>query len=405
MRALIWLIALFALAAGLAMVAGLNQGYVLMVLPPWRMQLSLNFFLLLALGGFLLAYFLLRLFSRTVGLPSRVSSWRERRRRDKGGKALRDALLALFEGRYAQALKAAAAAHGAGNQPGAAALVAVRAAHALSDDNRYRHWLAAAEEEGEEVRVARLMTEAELALKDHRYAEAQERLQSIEIEGPGRVAVERLGVEAAAALGNWEELLRLTRQLRKQKALTVEQAAPLVRRAHLGRMREIGADGALLAAYWQDVPTEEQRDRLLVEQAAPLLAAAGQGALLRPALERMLDERWDSALARLYGECAVEPDDAVACLMKAEGWLKAHPRDVNLLYALGQLSLTAQLWGKAKAYLEASLGIEPTLETRLALAHLFERIEQSDEAQLQYRAAAEIVAGRHSTALVPVSTD
>ena len=55
MRALIWLIALFALAAGLAMVAGLNQGYVLMVLPPWRMQLSLNFFLLLALGGFLLA--------------------------------------------------------------------------------------------------------------------------------------------------------------------------------------------------------------------------------------------------------------------------------------------------------------------------------------------------------------
>mgnify|MGYP001374559802 FL=1 len=405
MRALIWLIALFALAAGLAMVAGLNQGYVLMVLPPWRMQLSLNFFLLLALGGFLLAYFLLRLFSRTVALPSRVSSWRERRRRDKGGKALRDALLALFEGRYAQALKAAAAAHAAGNQPGAAALVAVRAAHALNDENRYRHWLAAAEQEGEEIRVARLMTEAELALKDHRFAEAQERLQSIEIEGSGRIAAERLGVEAAAALGNWEELLRLARQLRKHKGLTAEQAAPLLRRAHLGRMREIGADGALLAAYWQDIPGEEQRDRLLVEEAAPLLAAAGQGALLRPALERMLDERWDSGLARLYAECAANPDDAVACLIKAEGWLKSHPDDGNLLYALGQLSLTAQLWGKAKGYLEASLGIEPALETRLALAHLFEKIEQSDEAQLHYRAAAELVAGGRSTALVPVSTD
>jgi uncharacterized protein HemY len=68
MRALLWLIAIFAFAAGLAMIAGLNDGYVLVVLPPWRVQLSLNFFLLLAIAGFLLAYLLLRLFSRTAGL-------------------------------------------------------------------------------------------------------------------------------------------------------------------------------------------------------------------------------------------------------------------------------------------------------------------------------------------------
>ncbi|PKO50979.1 MAG: heme biosynthesis protein HemY, partial [Betaproteobacteria bacterium HGW-Betaproteobacteria-21] len=47
MRALIWLIGIFALAAGMAMLAGLNEGYVLVVLPPWRAQLSLNLLLLL----------------------------------------------------------------------------------------------------------------------------------------------------------------------------------------------------------------------------------------------------------------------------------------------------------------------------------------------------------------------
>jgi HemY protein len=49
----------------------------------------------------------------------------------------------------------------------------------------------------------------------------------------------------------------------------------------------------------------------------------------------------------------------------------------------------AQLWGKAQSYLEASLNLAPTVETHLALAGLFERLDRADEAQAHYRAAAE----------------
>ena len=96
MRALIWLIGIFALAAGLAMAAGLNEGYVLLVLPPWRAQLSLNLFAVLAGLGFVVAYLLVRLVRRTLELPGRVAQWRERRRREKAGLALREALRTLF---------------------------------------------------------------------------------------------------------------------------------------------------------------------------------------------------------------------------------------------------------------------------------------------------------------------
>jgi HemY protein len=401
MRALLWLIAIFAFAAGLAMIAGLNDGYVLVVLPPWRVQLSLNFFLLLAIAGFLLAYFLLRLFSRTAGLPGRISSWRARRRREKESQALRDALLALFEGRFAQALKSAGAAFAAGDQPGAAALVAARAAHALNDDGRYRQWMENAAAQGEEVRVARLMTEAELALEGRRFAEAQERLAALEGAGTRPIAAQRLGVEVAAELGDWSELLRLVRQLRKHKAMAAEQAVPLMRRAHLGRLEALAADAAALATYWQDIPADELLDRDLVRRAAPILSAAGLGPLLRRPLEHLLDEEWDTTLAREYASCANDEDEAVTCLVRAEGWLQQHPRDGNLLFALGRLSMTAQLWGKAQGYLEASLGFLPAVETRLALAHLFEQIERPDEAQQQYRAAAELVASKPATALVP----
>ena len=105
MRTLIWLIGIFAIAVGVAMVAGLNDGYVLLVMPPWRVQLSLNLLVVILVAGSALGYALMRLISRTLQLPTRVAQWRERRRRERAGRALTDSVHVLFEGRFAQSLK------------------------------------------------------------------------------------------------------------------------------------------------------------------------------------------------------------------------------------------------------------------------------------------------------------
>ncbi len=388
MRALIWLIGLFALAAGLAMVAGLNDGYVLVVLPPWRVQLSLNLLAVLLIAGFLAAYAVMRLVGRTVALPGRVLKWRERRRQEKAGRALRDALRAFFEGRFAQALKLASSSFAIDDNPAMATLVAARAAHAMRDDTRYRIWIGRAADQGEETRAARLMTEAELAVQVRHFDEAAERLDMLRLAGHRNIAALRLSLRVASALNKWDEVLRLTRQLRKHKALSDEQAEPLLRRAHIERLQELAGDGTALAAYWNAIPADELQDRHLVERAAPLLAAADQGAIISRTLERLLDEEWDSGLARLYGHCGGE-GDAVARLAKAEGWLKRQPRDAGLLYALGRLCMDAQLWGKAQSYLEASLNLLQSVDTHLALAQLLEQLESPERAQQHYRAAAE----------------
>ncbi|CAI06732.1 heme biosynthesis HemY N-terminal domain-containing protein [Aromatoleum aromaticum] len=386
MRTLLWLIALFALAAGVAMLASVNTGYVLVVLPPWRAQLSLNLLIVALLATFFIGYVVLRLVGKTIALPGRVGVFRERRRKDKAGRALREGLRALFEGRFAQALKLSGKAFDAGESRSMAALVAARAAHGMHDDTRYRIWIGRAAEQEEEVRVARLMTEAELAIEGRRFEEAAERLENLRLSGHRHIAALRLSLKVASALGHWEEVLRLARQLRKHKALTDEQAQPVVRRAHVERIRELARDGEALAAYWRSIPAAELGDRHMVEEAVPYLAAAGQGALVRKTVERMLDTEWDGGLARLYAQCA--NGDAAGCLARGEGWLRKHPKDADLLYALGRLCLAAQLWGKAQSYLEASLNLAPTIETHLALAHLFERLERAEEAHTHYRAAA-----------------
>jgi len=393
MRALIWLIGIFALAVGVAMVAGVNDGYVLVVLSPWRAQISLNLFIVLLVAGVALIHVLLRVLARTLALPARVAQWRDRRRREKADRSLHDALNALFEGRFSQSLKSASTAYAAADGSAMAALVAARAAHGLQDDTRYREWLDHAAEQGKDSEVARLMTEAELAIERRQFDVAAARLAQLREAGHKHIAMLRLESEVALALGRWEELLHILRQLRKHKALTLEQAAPGMRRAHIGRMQELEASPTALADYWEAIPSEELQDRGLLEEALPLLARAGCAARARAQTERLLEERWDSGLARLYAYCAGSVDEARACLHRAETWLERQPRDPGLLFALGQLCRRTELWGKAQSYLEASLGLKPEVETHLALAHLFDTLERRDEAQRHYRAAAERLGG------------
>lgn len=107
MRALFWLLILAALAVGLSLAARYNEGYVLLVLPPWRAEVSLNLFLLAALAAFSVLYLLARAVNHTLGLPRAVAQFRRRRQQEKAGIALRDAWRLLQEGRYGHALRCA----------------------------------------------------------------------------------------------------------------------------------------------------------------------------------------------------------------------------------------------------------------------------------------------------------
>lgn len=389
MRALLWLIGIFALAAGLALLAAHNTGYVLLVSSPYRVQLSLNLFVCLLAILFLALYLVLRLIRRTLQLPGAVGRIRAQRRRDGAHRNLRDGLRLFMEGRYAQALKRASESHRAGDGEGIAALLAARAAHEMHDDARYREWIEKATKV-DAMRTARLMTEAELALDGRRFEEASSRIEALRAKGERHIAAQRLALRAAQGARRWEETARLARQLRKHKAMGEEAAAAIVRRAHLECLRDRSGDPTALQDYWKRIPAREAEDRLLLERAVPVLIAAGQGGMARRMVEELLGREWDSELARAYADCCTEAGEIAAGLVKAEGWLQHHPRDAGLLLTLGRLCMRMKLWGKAQSYLEASLSIEADRDAYLALARLSEELERPDQAQQNYRRAAEL---------------
>jgi len=386
MRTLFWLLTLAALAVGLAVAARYNTGYVLLVMPPWRVEVSLNFFLLLAAVGFVVLYWVVRLVAHTLALPRSVASFRQRQRLNKATAAHFEAARLLQEGRYGHALRSAEKAWPDHPVPGAAALLAWRAAHFLRDAERETLWaerVRAADDQG--FKTARLMLEAEFALEERRFADARATLQQLTLNGGRHIAALRLALRAERGLGHWSEVAKLVRQLEKHKALTPEQAMPLRSSVLRESLRDLQGDREGLLRYWHSLDARDRADPLLAHQTVQALIAANASVEAQQIIEQTLQAYWEDDLVLAYAQCS--GGDLLGRIAQAEKWLVQHPHDSALLLTLGRLCRQQRLWGKAQSYLEASLAIAPQRETHIELAQLFDQLENSALALRHYRAA------------------
>jgi HemY protein len=131
------------------------------------------------------------------------------------------------------------------------------------------------------------------------------------------------------------------------------------------------------------------------------LLALGGGDTAENLVRETLRRQWDAELVRLYG--LADSKNAAQQLATAEEWLKRHQRHPLLLLTLGRLAMRAQLWGKARAYLEASAGMEARAETYRMLGELLERMEEETLARDYYHKGLALVTGNgRSGPVVPL---
>jgi HemY protein len=123
MRLFLWLVALMAAAIGIAVTARFNPGNVVLFYPPHRIDLSLNFFVVLEVALFAL-YVLIRAFRATVKMPGKVAATASASASAMATKGCAKRLKALFEGRFGHAEKAALRASELPENAGVAALIA-----------------------------------------------------------------------------------------------------------------------------------------------------------------------------------------------------------------------------------------------------------------------------------------
>lgn len=393
MRFFLWLLALMALAIGVAVTARYNPGNVVLFYPPHRIDLSLNLFVVLLLALFALLYLLIGAFRSTVQMPGRVAAYRQRKRERDGNKGLRDALKALFEGRFGHAEKAALRAADLPENAGVAALIGARAAHRMRQGHRRDSWLAQTAGDNA-LKTARLMTMTELLVDDHQPEAALEAVRELNASGTRHIHALQWSLKAQQQAKNWPEVLRLVRLLDKHKALHPALSSRLRELAYEDLMSDRSHDAESVQRVWATVPSTDRVKPYIACRAAAAMNARGLHDAARVVAEEALAANWDERVVRAYRDAAA-PAGTPALLAQiehCERWLQERPTDAELALTLGSLCLKQKLWGKAQRYLEQALSDadDPRMvrESHLKLAQLHEALGQEEEAARHYRQCA-----------------
>ncbi len=423
MRAALWFLALFGIAAAVALFAGNNQGTITVFWPPWRVDLSLNLVLLLLLAAFVLLHVALRGLSALFSLPKQARQWRLQQKERALHAALLDALAQLLAGRFSRARKAALAALVQERTLAAldarlpqalqvrvlSHLLAAESAQALQDrPARDAHLQQALNESAErgvlaspETREGVQLRAARWALDDRDAQAALARLEELPQGAQRRTLALRLRLKAARQDRRTLEALETARLLAKHRAFSEAAAQSIVRGLATELLSGAHDPAQLLRAWGELEPWERDMPDVAIHAAQRMVVLRGDLALARawllPVWERMVSQpqslgeslRVKLVRALEAGLDSVDTD----WLARIEAAQQGNPRDPNLQYLAGMACMKRQLWGKAQQLLtQASGGLqEPALHRRAwqALAQLAEARDDAQQASAAWKRAAQ----------------
>jgi HemY protein len=353
-----------------------DPGYVALRLGSTLIEMSIVSFVLALIA----TYFFIRLIAKLVRARK---LWREaqlERRQQRARRSLSRGLLEMAAGEYSAAEETLMRSARDADQPAAHYLVAARAAELQNAYRRRDDLLTRALDNSNERRAPVLIMQAELAMKHQKLDAALATLEQLDDCGEQNARGLLLLARIYRQTGQWEKLQALEPRLRSTPGISTSVADETVAQTHLDRLKAtaVKADRRELAMAWRSTPKSlTQRPEIVIAYARACMACGDHGTA-ETALRGLLDEQWDEAAVLAFGE--LEPADPLITLERAERWLSAHERDPALLLSCARLSMQAELYGKARSFLEMSIAMRPRLEAYQLLAALMEQLGERDRA-------------------------
>lgn len=359
-----------------------DPGYVAISVGRSLFETTVPVFLLLLVG----LYFLTRAAIESLSARRRLATLRAERRRRRAREETQRGLLDLAAGRWRSAEELLTRSAPEADSAAANYLVAARAADLQDAVDRRDEWLARAQEAAPGERAAALVTLAEMQMRRGQDQAALQTLEQLDASGDLNSRGLELMARLCQKLGRGEQLRTLGPRLRSAKELPEAQVNELLAQVQLEEVRAAGEqrDAAKTHAAWGDVPRTTRKLPQAIATYARALIAADQSIAAEKVLREAIDEaHLEPQLVRLYGELMLA--DALSPLDHAEQWLRKSPQDPDLLAACARLALHAELIGKARSYLEASLARKPSAENSLLYAELLEQLGEGERARVVLR--------------------
>jgi HemY protein len=375
-----------------------DPGYVVINFRGYLVEMSVPVLAALVIILFLSIWLAVKIFRA----PRKLGEAAGRYRAGRAGQRLTRGVIEVAEGNFAKGERLLARAAGVSEAPLLNYLQAARAAHLLGQDERRDTWLKQAYENLPGATNAVLLTQAELQLDQQQYEQALATLRKIEENSPNHSHALMLLGRLYYRLEDWKHLSDLLPKLKSHgrlDAATLEKWSLRVHREHL----VTAADGDAVMNAWKQVPRAHKQNIELLECYYASLMRTNLHEKAEKDIAAELKRGWRTPLVRLYG--TVEGKDATRQLKTAEGWLKDHAEDPDLLLSAARLCLRLELWGKARSYLETVIAIRPTPDAYQEYGQLLNQLGDGEAAADAYRAGLGLVAESSMPAIPHLAPD
>ena len=364
-----------------------DPGYVVINFRGYLIEMSVPVLVLFA-AALVLAVWLIR---KLILAPRRIGEAAGRYRSARSGQKMTLGMIAVAEGQFARGERMLARAASTSDSPLFNYLQAARAAHLQGRDERRDEWLRLAYKETPEAVNAVLLTQAEFQLDRGQLEQALATLRRLDENSKDHGHALALMGRLYYKLEDWKSLGDLLPRVKKHSHVKPETFDTWVIRVRK-ELLDTAADGDAIAVAWTSVSRALKSDVSLLVSYYEALIRVGLHEKAEKELSTALRSNWRGQLVRLFG--LVEGADASKQLKRAEGWLKKHSEDPDLLLAAARLCLRNELWGKARSYLETVIGLRPTPEAYQEYGSLLNQMGEADAAADAYRDGLGMVAAK-----------
>ncbi|MXY14819.1 MAG: hypothetical protein F4Y53_03935 [Proteobacteria bacterium] len=380
LRSLLIFMVFLTLFAGIILYVMQAPGLAVFTYGDVMVELPLVRFVVGASVAVVVLYLALRLLGLVFNAPLRLRAARSRRSQRKAAVDTSQGLVKFVSGDWRQAekllIRGASEAHSAHiNYIWAARAAQQNGNHELRDQ-----YLEQAEESMPEKQAVLDILRAEFLLQQGLPEQSLTCIESFSGKIANNSKIAGLFASAYEQLHDWQQLAGIIPDLEKNHSIRPETLEKIRKNTVCGLLEaskrgETAEDIEHLGKRFRSTITADDGLAVIYVKA---LRAQGRHRAAAALVTDMLGSHWSPGLVRQFG--LLEHVDATSALQQAEQWIAQHDHDASLHLTLGRLCKRAELWDKAKNYLESSLDLEPLAETCAELAALHEHLNETEAA-------------------------
>ncbi|MDB6097149.1 MAG: hemY [Francisellaceae bacterium] len=262
-------------------------------------------------------------------------------------------------------------------------IFAAKAAHERGDAIQRESYLAKALSNSFKDQSLLTLIHTEFQLKQSQESQNPEAIKVLEKLVYQKPNALKLLFETFINEKDWEKALELLPAVEKRKIFEQHKLDNISKLIYMERLNQLIENLKELNIFWGQLPKFFKQNTNFIYVYAKALIQLEQHKEAEQILRQSLEQTWDEGLIALYGKTVHKNNEQQ--LKIAENWVEFHSNSPNLYLTLGRIALRAELWGKARSFLEQYLSMADNPEAYVLLGNLLEFINCPEESRVCFK--------------------